>query len=79
MAILSNDVWHSAVTLDMLALESNSLNSSFDRLKFVWWWCTAPMKMVEKGMGSGTTWIRLWIEQGMDIPYGYGSKKMDRR
>ena len=31
----------------MLALESFVLNSSFEGLKFVWWWSTAPMKEIE--------------------------------
>ena len=37
VAVLLNDVWHSAVVnLGVLALEFSLLNSSFQGLKFVW-------------------------------------------
>ena len=50
-------------TLDVLALESYGLSSSFQELKFVWWWGTAPMKeMMKKGRGSGMTSTGLGIE-----------------
>ena len=31
----------------MLALEFSGLNSSFQELKFVWWWGTAPLKEIK--------------------------------
>ena len=44
MGILLNDVWHTAV-VDFGCVSSRILwNSSFPRLKFVWWLGTAPMK-----------------------------------
>ena len=58
VAILLNDVWHSAV------IKSGYVSSRilWIKLKFVWWWGTAPMKeMVKKGIGSRMTWIGLWI------------------
>ena len=51
VAILLNDVWHSAVMdfLGVLALESSGLYKGFQELKFVRWWVTEPMKeMVKK-------------------------------
>ena len=42
--------------MGVLALEFSELNSSFEGLKFVWWWGTSPMKMVKKEIGFGTTW-----------------------
>ena len=49
------------------------------KLKFVWWWGMAPMKMVRKVTGSGTTWTGFWIASGMDIDCAGRSKWMDRR
>ena len=49
VAILLNDVLHSAVTLDLLALESSGLNS---RVKV----CGGGVKMEKKRTDSGTTW-----------------------
>ena len=50
VAILLNNVWHSAVVDFVLAPE-------FSGLKFVWWWGMTPMKEI----GSRTTWRGLWI------------------
>ena len=63
VAILLNKVWNSAVVdFECVSSKSFGLNSSFQGLKFVWCWGTSPMKdMVKKGIGSGTTWTRLWI------------------
>ena len=52
VAILLNDVWHSAV------VKSGCVSSRvlWIKLKFMWWWSTAPMKeMVKKGTDSGMT------------------------
>ena len=37
VAILLNDVWHSAVIYFVLALEFYGLSSIFQGLRFVWW------------------------------------------
>ena len=71
VAILLNDVWHSAV------LKSGYVSSrilwikfKFQRLKFVWRWGTAPMKeMVKKEIGS---------VENLIVHFGR-SKWMDRR
>ena len=47
VAVLLVDVWHSAVVKDGCVsprLYFSVLNSSFQGLKFLWWWGTAPMK-----------------------------------
>ena len=65
VAILLNDVLHSAVLNFgcVLAQEFFGLNSSFQGLKFVWWWGTDPVKeMIKKGKGSVTKWTGLWLE-----------------
>ena len=57
VAILLNDVWHSAV-IDFGCVKSRNL-----WLKFVQWWGAAPIKeLVKKGRGSGITCTELWIE-----------------
>ena len=62
VANLLNDVWHSAVVkFGCVSLEFSGLNSSFQWLKFVWWWGTAPRK---ERMNKETG---LWITSGMDI------------
>ena len=56
VAILLNDVWHSAV-VDFGCVSSYGLNSSFQWLKFVWWWDTAKIKeVVKKLTDSRMTW-----------------------
>ena len=69
LAILLNDLWHSAVIdFDVLALETSGLNSNFQVLKFVWWWGMAPMKEIGKKVtDAGMTWTGLWIEKIMGI------------
>ena len=66
VAILLKDVWQSAV-VDFGCVSSRilGLNSSFQGLKFVWWWGMATMKeMVKKRADSGMTRIGLWIGVG---------------
>ena len=54
--------------MGVLALEFSRLNSSFQGLKFVWWWGMAPMReMVKKEVGFGTTGTGPWIASGMNI------------
>ena len=46
----------------MLSLEFSGFNSSFQGLRFVWWWGTAPVKeMVKKEIDFRTTWTGLWM------------------
>ena len=58
VAILLNNVWHSAV-VNFGTVRSRILwiKFKFQRLTIVWWWGTAPVKkMMKKGTDSGTTW-----------------------
>ena len=45
VGVLLNDVWHSSVVKSgcVSSLKFSGLNSSFQELKFMWWWVTAPM------------------------------------
>ena len=52
--------------MGVLALEFSGLNSSFNGLRFMWWWGTAKMKEMVKNE-IGTTWTGLWVASGMDI------------
>ena len=62
VAIMLNDVWHSAV-VDFGCVSSRILwiKFKFQGLKFLWWRGMAQMKMVKQGIGSGMTWTGRWI------------------
>ena len=61
VAVLLNDVWHSAV-VKYRCVSSRILWIKLKFSNLVWWWGTAPVKeMVKKEIGSGMTWARLWI------------------
>ena len=52
--------------MGVLALDFSGLNSSFQGLKFVWWWGTAPMRETVNKDRTG-----LWITSGMDIDFAF--------
>ena len=64
MAVLLNDVWHSAVmSLGCVSSRILWIKFKFSRVKIVWWYDMALMKeMKKKGLDSGTTSTGLRIE-----------------
>ena len=64
MAVLLNDVWHSAVmSLGCVSSRILWIKFKFSRVKIVWWYDMALMKeMKKKGRGTGMIWTELWVK-----------------